>query len=125
MLGQFNYGKRGILDITHTRLFTFATFRAIFEAAGFRIVSTRGLPAPIPMVVPDPRLGRMLLKLNQWAIHLSRTLFAYQIFMVVEALPTVNTLLGKSVSYTQQRAQQLDTCQRIERGLGKDPVLPL
>ena len=25
-LGQFNYGKRGILDLTHTRLLTFASF---------------------------------------------------------------------------------------------------
>jgi len=26
-LGQFNYGKRGILDLTHTRLFTFGSLR--------------------------------------------------------------------------------------------------
>ena len=27
VLGQFNYGPRGILDMTHTRLFTFALLR--------------------------------------------------------------------------------------------------
>ena len=26
LLGQFNYGPRGILDMTHTRLFTFKSF---------------------------------------------------------------------------------------------------
>ena len=32
MLGRFEYGKRGILDLTHTRLFTFATmFEQPFE----------------------------------------------------------------------------------------------
>lgn len=27
LAGQFNYGKRGILDLTHTRLFTFASLK--------------------------------------------------------------------------------------------------
>src|SRR6185437_9548148 len=31
LLGQFNYGKRGILDMTHTRLFTFSSFRRLLE----------------------------------------------------------------------------------------------
>ena len=29
--GQFNYGKQGILDMTHKRLFTFKTMRKIFQ----------------------------------------------------------------------------------------------
>ena len=34
LFGQFNYGKRGILDMTHTRLFTFRSFRRLLEEAG-------------------------------------------------------------------------------------------
>ena len=49
LLGQFNYGKRGILDLTHTRLFTFASFRRLFEQGGFRVVDSarhsRAVPA--------------------------------------------------------------------------------
>lgn len=37
LLGRFEYGKRGILDITHTRLFTFNTLRRAMRAAGFEI----------------------------------------------------------------------------------------
>ena len=33
-MGQFNYGKRGILDLTHCRLFTFSSFRRLFEQGG-------------------------------------------------------------------------------------------
>jgi len=33
--GAFHYG-RGYLDLTHTRLFTFSTFRELFEQAGTR-----------------------------------------------------------------------------------------
>ena len=37
LFGQFNYGKRGILDMTHTRLFTFTSLRRLLEQSGFRI----------------------------------------------------------------------------------------
>ena len=39
LFGQFNYGKRGILDLTHTRLFTFESFRRLFEQGGFRVAA--------------------------------------------------------------------------------------
>ena len=37
LLGQFNYGKAGILDRTHTRLFTFRVAAAPADDAGFRV----------------------------------------------------------------------------------------
>jgi SAM-dependent methyltransferase len=114
MLGQFNYGKRGILDLTHTRLFTFGSLRSLFEAGGFRVTSTRGLPAPIPIVVPNAKLARALLKLNRLLIRVSRSLFAYQICMVVEPLPTVQVLLGHSLSYTRERANGFSSHTPVE-----------
>ena len=35
VLGQFNYGKRGILDLTHTRLFTISSFKQLLVNGGF------------------------------------------------------------------------------------------
>jgi len=35
LAGQFNYGKRGILDLDHTRLFTFYSLRRILNQAGY------------------------------------------------------------------------------------------
>ena len=43
LLGQFNYGKRGILDLTHTRLFTFASLRRLFEQGGFEVIESAGV----------------------------------------------------------------------------------
>lgn len=37
LAGQFNYGKAGILDRTHTRLFTFRSLRHLLRDAGFRV----------------------------------------------------------------------------------------
>jgi glycosyltransferase involved in cell wall biosynthesis/SAM-dependent methyltransferase len=93
LLGQFNYGKRGILDLTHTRLFTFASFRRLFEQAGFRVQLIRGIPGPFPLAFGDGRLARLLLALNQALIKLWRGLFSYQMFFVIEPLPSLEYLL--------------------------------
>lgn len=102
-LGQFNYGKRGILDITHTRLFTFGSLRRLFEEGGFEVLSVRGLPAPVPLVLRG-RFAKALLRLNQWLIRVSGSVFAYQIMMVLRPLPTVPRLLEDAHSYTWARS---------------------
>ena len=55
LFGQFNYGKAGILDRTHTRLFTFRSLRHLLDDAGFRIKEMRGVPAPFPKVLGNGR----------------------------------------------------------------------
>ncbi len=96
LLGQFNYGKLGILDLTHLRLFTFGTFRRLFEQSGFRVVEMRGVPAPFPLALEDGRFARLLLALNRALIHVSRSLFAYQIFAVVQPKPGLEYLLDRA-----------------------------
>ena len=65
LLGQFNYGKRGILDMTHTRLFTFTSLRRLLEQSGFRIAEVRGVPGPFPLAMGDTRLSRLLVTPEQ------------------------------------------------------------
>jgi 2-polyprenyl-3-methyl-5-hydroxy-6-metoxy-1,4-benzoquinol methylase len=96
LAGQFNYGKRGILDLTHTRLFTFESFRRLFEQGGFRVVDTRGIPAPFPMVFRSQVASRFVMTVNRWLIKLVRGAFSYQIFFVVEPLPSLEYLLRKA-----------------------------
>lgn len=93
MLGQFNYGKAGILDRTHTRLFTFRTVKQLLRDAGFRIKSVRGVPAPFPKVLGNGLLGQSALKANIALIGLSQTLFSYQIFIEAESTPGVDFLV--------------------------------
>lgn len=94
LFGQFNYGKAGILDRTHTRLFTFRTLRHLLLDAGFRIDEIRGVPAPFPKVFGDGFLGRTLTALNQIGIRISRSLFSYQIFVVARPTPDVDFILA-------------------------------
>jgi len=94
--GQFNYGKAGILDRTHTRLFTFRTLRRLLSDEGFRIKRIRGVPAPFPKVLGDGLLGRAAVQVNLALIRLSRSLFSYQIYVEAESTPDVAFVLADS-----------------------------
>jgi hypothetical protein len=107
LLGQFNYGKRGILDATHTRLFTFSSFRHCLEQAGFEISEIKGVPAPYPLAFQDSRFSRFLLRLNSVLIRASRGLFAYQIFVRARALPSVSYLLDATFKESKKKAEAI------------------
>ena len=97
LFGQFNYGKKGILDATHTRLFTFGSLGALLEQSGYKILEVRGIPAPFPKAVGLNWFSRLLIGANQMLIGLSKGLFSYQIFVRAEAKPTVYNLLGQTI----------------------------
>jgi glycosyltransferase involved in cell wall biosynthesis/2-polyprenyl-3-methyl-5-hydroxy-6-metoxy-1,4-benzoquinol methylase len=92
-LGQFNYGRSGILDLTHKRLYTFASTKQMLVDAGFRIKEIRGIPAPFPKAIGAGPLARLALAGNQLLIRVSNTLFAYQIYVVAESTPDVSFVL--------------------------------
>lgn len=107
LLGNFNYGKRGILDLTHTRLYTFASLRQLFEQCGYRVARAAGIPAPFPKALGSGRLSRALVRLNELLIRLSRGLFAYQIFLVATPTPSLEALLDDSIETSRVRADEL------------------
>ena len=95
--GRFNYGRKGILDRTHTRLFTFHSLRELFDQTGYQVLEVRGIPAPFPKAVGDNALGRVLISLNRALISICRGLFSYQILVRARALPTVPALLVETI----------------------------
>ncbi len=96
-LGHFNYGRKGILDRTHTRLFTFNSLKELFAQTGYQVIEVRGIPVPFPKALGDNPLGALLVRVNQFFIHLSKGLFSYQIFLRAKALPTVPALLSETI----------------------------
>ncbi len=105
LAGQFNYGKRGILDLTHSRLFTFSSFRRLFEQGGFRVREIRGIPGPFPLAFGDSRVSRALLAINTALIRISRGLFSYQMCFVVEPLPSLEYLLRSAEERSAGRTE--------------------
>jgi len=116
LLGQFNYGKRGVLDLTHTRLFTCASFERAVKQAGFDIVERIGVPAPAPLAIGDNFVSRMCVAINRALIRISRGMFSYQIFLRVRPQPTVEYLLKTAQEQSQKRAQALETAQSMTSG---------
>ena len=96
LAGQFNHGSAGILDRTHTRLFTFRTLRHLLRDAGFKIKVVRGVPAPFPKVLGTGWLGRSALAVNLALIRVSKTLFSYQIYVEADSTPDVGFVLRKA-----------------------------
>jgi glycosyltransferase involved in cell wall biosynthesis len=109
LFGQFNYGKAGILDRTHTRLFTFRSFEQLLRDAGLRIRRVRGIPAPFPKAFGDNVFSRTALVVNQALIHVSKTLFAYQIFVEAETTPGVAFVLADTAEQRVARSSRVRT----------------
>lgn len=109
LIGQFNYGRRGVLDLTHTRLFTFKSFERTIAQSGFDILERVGVPGPMPLALGDNFISRFLLELNRLLIHISRGFFSYQIFLRIKPQPTLEWLLKTAQEHSKQRVEALET----------------
>jgi glycosyltransferase involved in cell wall biosynthesis len=79
MFGWFNYGRRGILDMTHCRLFTIGSFKRLLKNAGFRVDRIIGFGPPIADTVA--RGGWVLTLVDRALSFVAKkwpSLFAYQ-----------------------------------------------
>jgi glycosyltransferase involved in cell wall biosynthesis len=97
-LGQFNYGKRGILDLTHTRLFTIGSFRRLLRDGGFVIREVQGFGPPIVDMVGD---GRTLRLVDAASARLARAwprLFAYSFLIVAEKAEELEDIYARTLS---------------------------
>jgi glycosyltransferase involved in cell wall biosynthesis len=106
LLGWFNYGRRGILDLTHRRLFTVESFRRLLKNAGFRIDSVIGFGPPLV----DLTGGRSWLinLLDRALARLARMwpgLFAYQILIVCTRPDSPADLMQQTFPQTVREAQ--------------------
>lgn len=100
LFGFFNYGNRGILDKTHTRLFTFSSFKQLFINY-FEIHETRGIPVPFPLALGENMFSKLLLKINIFLIKISKSLFSYQIFLILKPKPSLKNLLKETIEYSE------------------------
>ena len=105
LLGQFNYGREGILDFTHRRLFTYGSLVSMLRQLGYVIHEIHGVPAPFPKALGMNGVSSALVRLNGWLIEVSRRLFSYQLFLFIEPLPTVDSLLVETLRHTEERTQ--------------------
>lgn len=106
LIGQFNYGPRGILDMTHTRLFTKSTIERLFRQSGFEVTENFGLPAPIAFAVDDDRIGGALFKANELALRVAERPFSFQFFLSMRPPVSLDDLIVQSTAYAEVIARR-------------------
>jgi hypothetical protein len=97
LLGRFNYAERGILDITHKRLFTWSSLLATLRDCGYRVEHTIPIGVPFEAVLPGT-LGQVLGRACDLLARAWPALFAFQIMAVCEPLPGVHHVLSSTGS---------------------------
>lgn len=89
LAGRFEYGPRGVLDETHVRLYTRASFRREVERAGFQVIRQRVTALPFEVVFQSTgrsRLVRMIAEAYHLLARAWPSLFAYQFILEAEII---------------------------------------
>ena len=84
LLGNFNYTERGILDKTHTRLFTLNSFKKIIKDQNFDIEKMYFVPPPFPLVIKNKLVANFLLSISNFLNKISGRLFAFQFLLILK-----------------------------------------
>ena len=119
LLGQFNYGTKGILDLTHTRLFTVRSFCRLLEGEGFRVDSVRGFGPPIRDMVGRSAPLRFIDGVAGWLARVWPSLFAYQILVEATRLADVDTLLDRTLESGEAEPQAALPAEGAPKGGGE------
>jgi 2-polyprenyl-3-methyl-5-hydroxy-6-metoxy-1,4-benzoquinol methylase len=96
LLGQFNYAERGILDITHKRLFTRRTLLRALRDCGYVVDACHPVGVPFEAVLGG-RGGRVLGRAAAFLARIWPTLFAFQFLVVCRARPGVAQVLAEAL----------------------------
>ena len=94
--GFFNYGKKGILDKTHKRLFTLNTFKKILEESNFEIKKIHSIPPPFPLAIKNNFFANILLQIFKIGNIIASRLFAFQFLIIAKPKPNLEFLLSEA-----------------------------
>ena len=80
LFGNFNYGRRGILDRTHTRLFTLDSFKKLITDHNFEIENINSVPPPFPLVIKNKFFGNLFLTIFKFFNKIKKKIICISIF---------------------------------------------
>lgn len=98
LLGRFTYGERGILDLTHKRLFTRDSFIEMLRDCSFEVERVLPIGVPFGAVMPG-RMGRFLNWFSGRLARLWPTMFAFQFMLVCRPRPGARQLLSHAIRH--------------------------
>ena len=98
LFGWFNYGKKGILDRTHHRLFTVSSFRRLLENGGFSVTDIRGFGPPITDGIGNSPLLKGIDWTCAFLAQIYPTLFAFNFLIVARRDPSIEERVTETAS---------------------------
>jgi 2-polyprenyl-3-methyl-5-hydroxy-6-metoxy-1,4-benzoquinol methylase len=99
-LGQFNYGKRGILDKSHKRLFTVGNFKRSLQSYGFKIEKVIGFSPPFTDLISDSKIMQLIEKMHAFLSRLYPSLFAYNFLVIARRVDSIADIFQKTIRTT-------------------------
>lgn len=108
LIGQFNYGKRGILDRTHKRLFSMRGLKKLLVQNGFEIEVVRGFAPPLTDLVSNRWIMRLAEKIHAFLSRLYSKVFAYNFLVVAQRLDDLTDIFDRTVGEESPDAYNSD-----------------
>jgi glycosyltransferase involved in cell wall biosynthesis len=97
LFGQFNYGKRGILDKTHKRLYTISTFKQLLASHGFEIKKVVGFSPPLTDLISKNKMMQYIEKVHTFFSRLYPRLFAYNFLVIAERTDSLDEIFKDTI----------------------------
>lgn len=97
LFGWFNYGKKGILDRTHHRLFTIRSFRRLLENAGFSVINIEGFGPPIVDSFGNSVFWRGIDAVCTFFAKIAPQLFAFNFLLTALKTPSIEERVSDTV----------------------------
>ncbi|MEP7268158.1 MAG: glycosyltransferase [Saprospiraceae bacterium] len=105
LFGGFNYGRKGILDLNHKRLYTLKSIKKLCVQSGMKIEKVYCIPAPYPEAIGLNSKSKILITINTFLIKLSKGLFSYEYVLQIRANPVVSNLIKHSIQASEVRKE--------------------
>lgn len=108
LFGFFNYGRRGILDQTHRRLFTIGNFKMLLERHGFKVVNQAFFGIPLSDLSGSKFwLVQRVEALSHWLARKWPGIFAYQVLFEAKRTESIHDLMASTFAMTPKSLQKL------------------
>jgi len=126
LAGQFNYGKRGILDLTHTRLFTIYSFKKLLVNNGFVVREVRGFGPPIRDMVGESRTLRAADSTAGTLARIWPRPFAFSFLIVAEKADELEDVYARTLVPPDEAEPpgQTEAASEQAQAPGSDPSPP-
>ena len=103
LLGQFNYGKRGILDLTHKKLFTIYSFKKLLKQNGFVVKEMRSFGPPIFDMISQSTFFKVIDTLTSFLARMWPSLFAYNFLIIAQRMDDIEDIYNETLRSESSR----------------------